>query len=107
MPRGYAPSRRDSNHQEIVDHARDIGFSILETHSLAGGLDVVWGIFQVTGRAEIKDGGKSASRRKLTEAEQSVFDNWCGREPDLWMTVDDVKATRDKVLEEAKQVVPF
>ncbi|MDH3376437.1 MAG: hypothetical protein OEQ39_05650 [Gammaproteobacteria bacterium] len=101
MPRGYRQSRRDANHKEIVDYARSIGFSVLEVHSIAGGLDLVVGIFnRIDQRVEIKDGSKVPSQRKLTPSEMEAFALWRGRKPIIWESTDDVDATRAKILEE-------
>jgi len=100
MPRGYRQSRRDSNHQEIVDYARNIGFSVLEVHAVAGALDLVCGLYGIDFRVEIKDGAKVPSARKLTGKEQEAFDHWKGRPPIIWESTADVDATRAKILEE-------
>ena len=98
--RGHAQSRRDANHKEIVDYARKIGFSVLETHAIAGGLDLVVAIFGIDQRVEIKDGSKPPSARKLTQAEKRTFDHWRGRKCLIWQSTDDVDATRAGFVDE-------
>lgn len=61
--------RVDSNHQEIIAALRQVGASVLDLHALPGALDLLVGHRGVLRIIEVKDGNKSASRRKLTPAE--------------------------------------
>jgi hypothetical protein len=70
MPRAR---RTDRNHREVLDELRQVGAAVKDTHELAGCLDALVGFRGRLYWLEIKDGAKSASRRKLTPAEQEVF----------------------------------
>jgi hypothetical protein len=64
--------RRDDNHAELRDKLRDIpGVEVKDTASIGGGypdLEVTYR--EVTYFLEVKDGKKSPSRCRLTEAER-------------------------------------
>lgn len=81
MPRGYAPSRVDSNQGEIVKVFRQLGASVAITSTLGKGFpDLVVGLrgcFNLL--VELKDGSKPPSARKLSEAEQEFHQNWKGQ----------------------------
>jgi hypothetical protein len=61
--------RKDTNHNELVQAARQVGAEVLELYKLPGALDCLVGYRGVLYLVEIKDGAKSASRRQLTPPE--------------------------------------
>lgn len=85
MPRGNYACRIDENQNEIVKTFRDLGASVLILSSVGKGCpDLLVGITDIQGRkhnilVEIKDGKKTASKRKLTKDEQHFFDTWKGK----------------------------
>ena len=103
MPRGYRQSKRDANHMDIVRHARSLGMSVLETHAIAGvgrgkqagALDLLIGHMGIDQRVEIKDGSKTPSERRLTDAESETFYTWKGRRPVIIESIDDVNTLHD------------
>ena len=77
MPR-YA-ARTDANHADIIALLRKAGCSVLDMSRLGGGApDIALGYGGLTMFAEIKDGSKPPSARKLTDAEQRWVDSWTG-----------------------------
>lgn len=76
--------RTDSNQTAIVNALRQAGCSVAITSELGLGFpDLCVGRSihhgcRHTFLLEIKDGGKSPSRRHLTEAERAFRDNWRG-----------------------------
>ena len=78
MPRGNAPSRKDANHGAIKAVFLRLGCTVIDTHAIAGALDMLVGVAGVSCLVEVKDGSKSASKRKLTPAEQETIDSWRG-----------------------------
>ena len=97
MP-GRFTKRKDSNQRELVQYAKAVGFSVLETHNLGDGLDLLVGYAGIDQRVEVKDGKKPPSRRVLTDGERDVFRLWRGREPVIWENEADVIATRNKLM---------
>ena len=72
-------ARTDANQTAIVEYARKIGLSVHITSSLGGGFpDLAIGYGGITVIAEVKDGDKPPSKRKLTDGEQAFKDNWTG-----------------------------
>ncbi len=65
--------RVDGNHREIVSGLRAVGVAVLDIHAVAGALDALVGFRGRLLLLEIKDGRKSASRRKLTPAELATI----------------------------------
>jgi hypothetical protein len=61
--------RKDSNHAELVQAARQVGAEVLELYRLPGALDCLIGFRGALYLVEIKDGAKRASKRTLTPAE--------------------------------------
>ena len=94
-------ARIDANQPALVQLWRDLGGSWQHTHEIPGALDGIAGMFGVDVRIEIKDGSKPPSARKLTTAEQKVFDEWKGRPPVIWESEADVLALREKLHREA------
>lgn len=71
--------RVDENHAAIVDLLRGFGCSVVSTAGVGDGFpDVVVGFQGVTHLIEIKNGKKSASRRKLTDDEKEWHATWQG-----------------------------
>lgn len=65
----------DANHYEIVRALEQIGVGVLDTSGASGGWsDLVTFQRGVMRAVEIKDGDKSASRRKLTIAQVRAHD---------------------------------
>ena len=91
--------RKDSNQRDLVKYAQAVGFSVLETHNLGNGLDLLVGIFGIDQRVEVKDGAKPPSRRLLTDGERDVFRLWKGRPPIIWESEKDVDMTRMRLME--------
>lgn len=104
MPRGRAPSRVDANQAELVKHWRGLNGTWESTHALAGALDGIAGAWGIDVRVEIKDGSKPPSARKLTQAELTTMQNWKGRKPVVWESVEDVEATMNTLHREAVEV---
>jgi len=73
-------ARVDDNQREIVNALRDIGASVLSLATIGGGCpDLVVGYRGTNYLLEVKDGGKSPSKRKLTKDEENFINNWRGR----------------------------
>jgi Holliday junction resolvase len=84
--RGY---KVDENQAEIVAALRSCGCSVAITAAAGGGFpDIVCGREGVTYLIEIKDSGKSKSRRKLTGPQVDFHANWRGQ-ISIAETVDD------------------
>lgn len=78
MPRGNAPSRKDANHGEIKAVFERLGCTVIDTHAIAGALDMLVGVAGVSCLVEVKDGSKPPSARKLTDPEKKTIDEWRG-----------------------------
>lgn len=82
--------RKDANHAAIVAAARKCGMSVLDTAALGNGApDVIFGYGGLCIPAEIKDGAKPPSARKLTPDERTFAETWTGGLM-LVQSVDDV-----------------
>lgn len=68
MP-NIGPRKKDSNHNQLVQAARQVGAEVLELYKLPGALDCLIGFRGVLYLVEIKDGAKPLSRRALTPPE--------------------------------------
>ena len=69
----------DSNHGEVADAFRALGFSVADTSRLGSGFpDLVIARRGRTAVVEVKDGDKPPSARKLTEDELKFRDGWTG-----------------------------
>jgi hypothetical protein len=73
--------RTDANHKEIINQIRQIpSASVFSTHELGKGFpDIVVGYRRLNYLFEIKDGKKTASQKKLTEAEVKFHRHWNGQ----------------------------
>jgi hypothetical protein len=71
--------RVDENHTAIVDLLRGLDCLVISTAGVGDGFpDLVVGFQGVTHLIEIKDGDKSASRRRLTDDEKEWHATWRG-----------------------------
>ena len=105
MSRPRTASRKDGNHAALVRYWLSLGgTSWLETYQLPGALDGVAGYLGLDVRVEIKDPTQDANKRKLTAAELKTFAEWKGRPCIVWETVDDVDATRRRLMADALKV---
>jgi len=72
-------ARKDDNHRAIVKALRDAGASVADVAGIPCGFDIIAGFRGRNYVIEIKDGQKTASRRKLTDIEKRVMDSWRGQ----------------------------
>lgn len=82
--------RTDANHAEIMRAYKQLGATVCDLSQQPGTLDLLVGIGGITDWIEVKDGSKPPSQRKLTEAEQQLFDIWKGRKPVLIESLEQV-----------------
>jgi hypothetical protein len=71
-------SKKDDNHNEIVDIFKKCGWVVWETYQLKNCVDIVVSKGFQTVVVEIKDGSKPLSLRKLTDGELKFRQNWRG-----------------------------
>jgi hypothetical protein len=72
-------ARVDSNPGDIIAALRRVGCTVLDMSRLGGGApDIAIGYGGLTMLAEIKDGSKAPSARRLTEDEQKFHNTWTG-----------------------------
>lgn len=72
-------ARTDSNHTEVINAFRQLGWSVYSTHQLGGGFpDIVVAKNSFTALVEVKDGNKPPSKRQLTPDEKIFHENWQG-----------------------------
>jgi hypothetical protein len=72
--------RVDTNHSEIVKGLRSIGATVQSLADVGKGCpDILVGVQGKNFALEIKDGAKTASRRKLTIAEEEWQAAWRGQ----------------------------
>lgn len=78
-------AKRDKNHNELVRAWLSLGGSWQELSQLPGALDGIAGIFGIDQRVEIKsdNGG-------YTTEEKKTVDEWKGRTPVVWRSIEDV-----------------
>ena len=70
----------DANQKLIVQQLRQIGCSVFVTSKVGEGFpDLVVGFRGKNFLIELKDGNKSASRKKLTEYQDTFFMIWQGQ----------------------------
>ena len=98
--------RRDANHFELMNHAKSIGFLVLDTSQLNAGLDLIVGLHSFMRRIEIKDGSKPPSERKLLASEQKAFDEWPGLCV-VWESEADVDLLHTQLTDEWRRLLPF
>ena len=71
--------RRDANHRTVGDYLRAQGWSVLDLADHGEGVtDYVVSKPSFAALVEVKDPAQPPSKRKLTEAEQKVKDDWQG-----------------------------
>lgn len=69
----------DANHGEIIKALRKVGCTVLDMSRLGDGApDIAIGYGGLTCLAEIKDGSKPPSKRRLSSDEQEWHDAWTG-----------------------------
>lgn len=74
------PKRTDANQTEIVNAARKLGATVQILSGIGKGCpDIVIGYKGINYLVEIKDGSKSLSQQKLTDAELRFFNTWRGQ----------------------------
>lgn len=74
-----ARGRTDANQVEIVKYLRTLGMKVEIASNIGGGFpDLIVGFRGVTCLVEIKDGGKVASARELTQAQVEWHALWSG-----------------------------
>ncbi len=82
----------DDNQKEIVAALRRLGYSVLSIATIGKGCpDIMFGKHGINNLAEIKDGSKPPSARKLTPDETAFHADWRGTIAIL-QSVDDVIA---------------
>lgn len=80
-------ARVDDNQREIVEALRAVGCSVASLAAVGKGVpDLLVGHRGQNYLLEVKDGGKSPSRRRLTEDQVAWHRGWCGK---VWV-VDSV-----------------
>ncbi len=82
----------DENHGAVVDALRKVGAAVLSLAPLGNGApDLLVYFRRKYTLLEVKDGAKSASRRKLTPDEEEFHRNW----PDpIWIVESPMAALR-------------
>jgi Holliday junction resolvase len=91
-------ARVDANQAEIVQALRDAGRSVLILSSVGKGCpDILVGYPGGCTLMEIKDGAKSASRRKLTPDEEQFRARWRGPYAVVTSVAEALAATGAKV----------
>ena len=76
-------AKRDANHQDVGEHLRSRGWSVLDLASFPpAGCDFAvskrMGVNTFAALLEVKDGSLPPSARQLTAGEQKVKDGWQG-----------------------------
>ncbi len=84
-------ARTDDNHTAIVRELRAHGFSVKSVAAVKGFVDLAVGRHGHTWLIEIKDGDKSPSRQRLTQAEQDFHDTWHGSPIVILRSVEDAR----------------
>lgn len=73
-------SKVDRNHSEIVAAFRKLGYSVISLAACGHGIpDILAGKRGTNLLAEVKDGNKPPSARKLTEDQEKFWREWKGR----------------------------
>lgn len=76
---GKYARRVDENHKEIMDTYRLCGATVKDVSRLPGFCDLVVGYCDMNFLIEVKDGKKTQSRQKLTNAEAKFHADWNGQ----------------------------
>jgi hypothetical protein len=89
------PKKVDANHIDIVKGLRAVGAEVQSLAALGRGApDVLVGFRKTWYVAELKDGKKSASRRKLTEAEKIWHERFSRIAPvHIWTSLEEALKT--------------
>ena len=70
----------DDNQNLIVKQLRKCGVSVAVTSMVGKGFpDLICGLRNRNYLIELKDGNKSASKKRLTDDEKEFFDTWSGQ----------------------------
>ena len=87
--------RVDQNHKSIVNGLREVGAEVQSLANLGKGCpDLLVGFRKVWYVAEVKDGSKSPSRQRLTEAEKEWHERFNRIAPvHIWASLDDALKT--------------
>lgn len=94
--------RKDANHNDVQDHLRSLGWSVLDLAIHGVSVDTVVGKPHYAALVEIKDGSKPPSKRELTEDEKRLRDNWDG--PYFLVTsCEDAEAQLEAAYREARR----
>jgi hypothetical protein len=73
-------ARIDDNQKKIVEQLRRCGYSVQHLHMIGRGCpDILVGANNRNYLFEIKDEGKTASKKKLTPDEEKFFQSWNGQ----------------------------
>ena len=90
--------RKDANQDAIVEMYEKLGCSVQSLHTVGGGCpDLAIGVAGMNGFAEIKDGNKIPSRRRLTKDQLPWHEAWMGevriveREEDVMTHVQELR----------------
>ena len=90
-------ARVDDNQAQIVSALRKLGATVRVVTQGNGIPDLLVGFQGHTVLMEVKDGKKSPSARRLTEAEQKFFDQWRGGMLAIVESVDDAVCLLQKL----------
>ena len=84
-------ARRDDNEQDIIKAMREAG-AYVKVINDEGLFDLLVNYRGETMLIEVKDGAKSPSARRLTEAEQKFHDEWPGSDLYIINSVEEALA---------------
>lgn len=82
-------AKKDSNHKEIAEKFKELGFVVLDLSQLKNACDIAVSKNKITIFCEIKDGSKCPSARKLTTGEIKFRDYW--QEQGIWRLVKSIE----------------
>ena len=85
-------ARVDTNHSTVVLELRQIGAVVLDIHTIPGILDLLIAYRGVLTLLEVKDGGKSPSRRRPTDEEKQTMRAVLGAGCPAWIVYDPTEA---------------
>ena len=72
--------RVDDNQAKIVDQLRQLGITVQHLHTIGKGCpDLLLGYRNKNFLIELKDGQKTASKKRLTPDEEVFFNHWRGQ----------------------------
>ena len=82
-------TRKDANHNDVVQWFRDLLCKVKEVHMVPGFVDVIVKCAGKTAFVEIKDPAQIPSKRRLSDPEAQFWADW-GEEPLIVETQQDV-----------------